>query len=98
MLHALNNIVIATINGTKATLKATKHFLNYAASNPNASIQFCTSDMILQVHSDAAYLVAPNARSCAGSYHFLDTNEHTQFNAPVLVLAHIIKKRNGLRR
>ena len=61
LLHALNNIATATVNGTEATLKATKHFLNYVASNPNASIQFCASDMILQVHSDAAYLVAPNA-------------------------------------
>ena len=38
MLHALNNIATATINGTEATLKATHHFLNYAACNPNAEI------------------------------------------------------------
>ena len=36
MLHALNNIAPATINDTEATLAATKHFLNYAASNPDA--------------------------------------------------------------
>ena len=47
--------------------------------------------MILQVHSDAAYLVAPNAQSRAVGYHFLGTNDLTQFNAPVLVLARIIK-------
>ena len=34
LLHALNNIATATINGIEATLKATKHFLNYVASNP----------------------------------------------------------------
>ena len=47
--------------------------------------------MILEVHSYAAYLVAPNARSRAGGYDFLGTNDCTQFNAPVLVLARIIK-------
>ena len=47
--------------------------------------------MILQVYSDAAYLVAPNAQSRAGGYHFLGTNDRTQFNAPVLILACIIK-------
>lgn len=47
--------------------------------------------MILKVHSDAAYLVAPKACSCTGGYHFLGTNDQTQFNVPVLVLARIIK-------
>lgn len=61
MLHALNNIITTTVNGTETTLKATKHLLNYAASNPNTSIQYRPSDMILQTYSDAAYLVAPNA-------------------------------------
>ena len=91
MLHALNNIATATVNGTEATLKATEYFLNYVASNPNASIRFCASNMILQVHSDAAYLVALNTCNCARDYHFLGTNDQTQFNAPILVLAHIIK-------
>ena len=91
MLHALNNIATATINGTEATLKATHHFLNYAACNPNAEILYRASDMILQTHSDAAYLVAPEARSRAGGYHFLGSTDRTQFNGPILVLARIIR-------
>ena len=47
--------------------------------------------MILQIYSDAAYLVAPNACSLVGGYYFLGTNNRTQFNALVLLLAHIIK-------
>ena len=91
MLHALNNIATATVNGTEATLAATKHFLNYAASNPNAEIIYRASSMILQTHSDAAYLVAPQSRSRMGGYHFLGDRNRESFNGPILVLAKIIK-------
>ena len=47
--------------------------------------------MILQADSDAAYLVAPEARSRAGGYHFLGSNYHTLFNGPIHVLAKLIK-------
>ena len=97
MLHALNNIATATVNGTEATLAATKHFLNYATSNPNVEIIYRASDMILQTHSDAAYLVAPKSRSRMARYHFLGDRNRVTFNGPILVLAKIIKKRNGKR-
>ena len=83
MLHALNNIAIATVNGTEATLAATKHLLNYAASHPNAQIRYCASGMILQTHSDAAYLVAPNSRSRMGGYHFLGDANRQLSNGPI---------------
>ena len=90
MLHALNNIASATVNGTKATLAATNYFLNYAACHPNARNCHCASDMILQVHSDAAYLVAANSRSRMAGYHFLGDKQRKMFNGPILVLAKII--------
>ena len=62
-LYALNEIAIATTKGTEATLAAVEHFLNYMTSNPSPKLQFHTSDMILHVESDAAYLVCPKARS-----------------------------------
>jgi hypothetical protein len=37
----------------------------------DAIIRYCDSDMILNVHSDALYLSAPQACSCAGGYFFL---------------------------
>ena len=43
--------------------------------------------MILQVDSDAAYLVRPEAPSQAGGYHYLGNQAKTQFNGPILVLA-----------
>ena len=37
--------------------------MDYVHTYPNAYIRFYTSDIILHVDSDAAYLVAPKARS-----------------------------------
>ena len=48
--------------------------------------------MILRSYSDAAYLVAPQARSRAGGYHYLTSNAGSLFNAPIFVLAKVIKR------
>ena len=63
MLLALNDIGSEQTHGTTATMNACIKLLNYAASNPNATIQFKRSDMILRTHTDASYLTAPRARS-----------------------------------
>ena len=45
--------------------------LDYLATFPNAKVQYKASDMILNVDSDAAYLVVPHAKSrIAGYYTF----------------------------
>ncbi len=46
-------------------------FLDYMWTHPNVKIRYRASDMILNVHSDASHLSAPNARSRAGGYFFL---------------------------
>ena len=72
-------------------MKELVHFLNYCATNPDASIIFRHSDMILFIDSDAAYLVAPKARSRAGGYHYLGNKDGQLFNSPIYMLAKIIK-------
>ena len=47
--------------------------------------------MVLCLDSDAAYLVAPEAQSCTGGYHWVGNCAHKQFNGPVHVLAKVIK-------
>ena len=63
MLHSLNELAARQADGTQQTNQAMLHFLNYAATHPNAEKVYRSSDMILSVDSDAAYLVAPKARS-----------------------------------
>ena len=91
MLHAINDIALSASKGTEETLKATLHLLNYAHTHQASSIIYRASDMILRVDSDAAYLVAPEARSRAGGYHYLSDKEGTLFNGPVLILAKVLK-------
>ena len=91
MLHALNDITSSKIKGTQTMWEAVKYFLNYAASNPNAEIIFCASDMLYKIDSNTAYLVCPEARSRAGWYHYLGNADGNLFNRPIHLLAKIIK-------
>jgi hypothetical protein len=91
MMHALNELCIAATKGTEATSKALDHFLNYCATNPEAEIIYRRSDMILQIDSDAAYLVAPKARSRAAGFFYLGNKDGSLFNGPIFILTKIIQ-------
>ena len=91
MQHALNDLAIAATKGMEQTMSELIHFLNYCATNPDASIIFRRSDMILTLDSDAAYLNAPKARSRAGGYHYLENRDGKLFNGPIYILAKVIK-------
>ena len=70
----LSKLSIGQAKPTTQTYDAILHFLQYAASYPNASIRYRPSAMRLIIHSDASYLSESNARSRAGGIHFLSTN------------------------
>ncbi len=91
MMHALNELCIAATKGTDATTKAPNHFLDYCATNPAAEFIYRRSDMILTINSDAAYLVAPKARSRAAGYFYLGNNDGKLFNGPIFILTKLIK-------
>ena len=71
MLVAISTLASVQSKGTKATLNAAIHLLNYCATHPHAKIRFKASDMILHVHSDASYLSVHGARSRVGGFFFL---------------------------
>jgi hypothetical protein len=75
MLHALNDLATQTTKGSEKTIQALTHFLNYCASHPDAEIIFRASDMVLHNHSDAAYLVASEARSRAGGFTYMGNHQ-----------------------
>ena len=91
MLHALNDIATKTIKGTKETLEDVNYFLNYCACNQDAAALYRASDMLLRIDSDAAYLVAPRARSRAGGFHYLSNKEGTLFNGAIYNLVKVLK-------
>ena len=66
MLHPLNDIATRVNDGTQQTVKVIKHFLYYCATNPEATVLYQKSDIILHNHSDEAYLVVAGSRSREG--------------------------------
>ena len=91
MMHALNDLAASVNEGTQETAEAVTYFLNYCASNQDAIKMYRASDMILTSQSDAAYLVARQARSRAGGFHYLGNKDKTILNGSISVIATIIK-------
>ena len=70
----LSKLSIGQAKPTLRTYDAVLHFLQYAATYPNAAIRYRPSNMRLIIHSDASYLSESNARSRAGGIQFLSAN------------------------
>jgi hypothetical protein len=71
ILPALNSLAREQSKPTENTKRKAQRLMDYLATYPNASIQYEASNMILHVDSDAAYLVAPKARSRIAGYYYL---------------------------
>jgi hypothetical protein len=61
VLMALSSIAIEQSKGTTNTMAKAKQLLDYLVTYPDAMIRFCASDMIMNVHSDASYLLESDA-------------------------------------
>ena len=85
MLVALNIIAQSQSNPIQHTANLYNHLLDYCATYPNVGLRFDKNDMILNIHSDASYLVAPYAKSRINGYFFLSSNPtiKTSHNAPI---------------
>jgi hypothetical protein len=104
MLVAISTLASQQAHTTNATMIALNQLLNYAATNPEATILYSASDMVLHVSSDASYLTAPKARSRAVGYHYLSsrpidpdppplpTDPDPPNNGAIHVLCHIMRE------
>ena len=98
LLPALNDIAMTQAQPTQKTKEKCKRLLDYVASYPNVSLRYRASNMQLHIDSDAAYLVAPKAKSrIAGYYYFKNGPNNLPLlspNHPVLVecrcLRHVV--------
>ncbi len=66
VLMALSSIAIKQTKGTTSTMEKANQCLDYLVTNPNATMRFRVSDMIMNVHSDTLYLSKANtcSRAC----------------------------------
>jgi hypothetical protein len=84
ILVALGTLASAQTKATLNTEKAITQFLDYAATNPNATVTFHPSNMILTLHSDASYNSEPEAKSRAGGIFFMSNEVPAQNPTPPL--------------
>jgi hypothetical protein len=96
MLPALNQISTQQSKPTQQTNEDANMLLDFAATYPDAKIRFHASDMILNIDTDAAYLVMPNAKSRIAGYFYLSSLPSTSnipvpINGPILVECTTIK-------
>ena len=71
IIKPLNTLATQQSQPIKNTEKHIDQFLDYCATHPDAKIRYFASDMLLQIHSDAAYMNKTKARSTAGGHYFL---------------------------
>jgi hypothetical protein len=71
MLVALGTIAANQSKATTTAANAVVKLLNYAATHPDATIRYRSSDMVLYLHNDASYLSVSKAWSRAGGRFFL---------------------------
>ena len=76
ILKALNTLATQQAKPTVTTEKRIHQFLDYLATHPDAKIRYFASDMLLQIHSDAAFMNETRARSTAGGHYFLGKPIH----------------------
>ena len=74
--RAINDTILVELNfistmqskPTLDTLRKVNHLLDYLTTNIDYEVTYKSSNMILHIDSDAAYLVEPGAKSRAGGY------------------------------
>jgi hypothetical protein len=92
MLRKINQLARTQARPTEAVRTAMHHFLQYAATYPDAGITYYASDMLLYVHSDGSYLSEVAAGSRAGGFFFLsnhDPDDTPPINGSVLEISHM---------
>ena len=92
ILPALNEISLMQSAPTEQTNKKIQMLLDYLNHFSNAKVRFYSSDMKLFVDSDAAYLVAPKAKSRIAVYFYCSTDNPTPpLNGPLHVECKVLR-------
>jgi hypothetical protein len=71
VLTALCMIAIEQTKAKEMTMGRHMQSLDYLASNQEAKVRFHTSDMIMNIHSNASYLSKKGAQSRACGHFFM---------------------------
>ena len=89
IIPALNEIASEKYQPTEKTKQKSQQLMDYVSTYPKAYIIYYASDMIHNIDSDAAYLIAPKSRTrVAGYYHlagYPSITQHPKLNGAINV-------------
>ena len=92
---ALSTISSEQAKAKKTTIKNVNQVLDYMSTNPDVTIRFHASDMILHIHLDASYLSAKSYKSRASGHLFLGyapkDGKPITLNGAIYTLCNILK-------
>jgi hypothetical protein len=71
VLMALSAIAVEQTKATAKTMGRCIQLLDYLASNSEAKVRYYTTDMVMNIHSDAPYLSETKAHSRACGHFFM---------------------------
>ncbi len=95
VLMALSTIAAEQTEATAKTMARCRQLLNYLAANSDAKVRYHTSDMVLNIHSDALYLTEAIARSRLCGHFFMGwvpkNGEPIKLNGAFHVSANIMR-------
>ena len=95
VLAALSSIASEQAQATEGTKARIQQLLDYLSTNPDATVRYYASGMVLNIHSDASYLSERGARSRAAGYYFLggipQPGKPIQMNGNIFVMCAIMK-------
>jgi hypothetical protein len=80
MLTPLSALASEQVAPMEKTMQKCLQFLDYAASQEDAIVKYQASDMKLAIHSNASYLLEPNACSRASGHMFMASMEEIPIN------------------
>ena len=95
---SVNDLGSSQAKPTKKTNDESIMLMDYLHTHPNAKIRYHASDMQLHIDSDAAYLVAPKAKSRIAGYFYLSDKyiegsgvPNPKLNGPIHIECQLLK-------
>jgi hypothetical protein len=91
LLPVLSSLASQQANPTEKTMELCKQLLDYMAMQEDAIITYHASNMVLAIHSNAAYLSKTKSCSRTGGHMFITGKDNTPFNnGAILTILQII--------
>jgi hypothetical protein len=94
LIIPINLLASEQSNATEVTADKVIKLLNYCNTHPETKIRYHASDMILHIHSDTSHLSENEAKSRAGGFFYMGSDEKTDkkiTNGAILIVSKVLK-------